>query len=325
MRVLFILFGVLFYVSVWSQTTGPFAPAANQSGSTAVPKNSSLISAWAASPVVNRGFLNAAQPSLGQVSYGTAQDAGGAADGEVISLGDGGTATYAFNPPLQDGPGADIAIFENGLSDNFLELAFVEISSDGQNFYRFPAVSLTDTLQQVGAFGTLDPTQLHNLAGKYRINFGVPFDFAELDTIAPLNLSAISHIRVTDVIGSLTDSLATRDQQGRPINDPYPTAFASGGFDLDALAVLKPNTIGLKPELSLTQPSFYPNPCRDRLFSSTPLKNVRVFNQQGQCVLKPQEFEGNGFSLKKLPAGIYWVQALTANGGSHMQKIHKLP
>jgi hypothetical protein len=43
-------------------------------------------------------------------------------------------------------------------------------------------------------------------------------------------------VRIVDVVGSLT--LGSVDSLGNVVNDPYPTAFASGGFDLDAVGVL---------------------------------------------------------------------------------------
>jgi hypothetical protein len=40
------------------------------------------------------------------------------------------------------------------------------------------------------------------------------------------------------VVGSLDDRYATYDVLGNKINDPFPTPFASGGFDLDAVGVI---------------------------------------------------------------------------------------
>ena len=69
-----------------------------------------------------------------------------------VSLGDGGTVVLTFPQPIGDVPGPDFAVFENGFKafDNsfFLELAHVEVSSDGVNFYRFPSSSLTPSLSQ---------------------------------------------------------------------------------------------------------------------------------------------------------------------------------
>jgi hypothetical protein len=262
---------------------------------------------------------------LGLATFGDSTAAAGVADGNVVSLGDGGSAVYTFSPPLSNGPGADVAIFENGLSDNFLELAFVEISSDGVNFYRFPASSLTDTTMQIGAFGALEPTQLNNLAGKYRVNFGTPFDFDVLQGQANLNLRAVSHLKIIDVVGSLTDSLLRRDKDGRPINDPFPTPFASGGFDLDAIALLSSNNVGVS-EAAFSKDGFlFPNPAKELLFTKKPFSKCQVFNTQGQKC--PVNFVPGQkkLSLKELKPGLYWFTFTLADGTKGRQKIQVLP
>ena len=64
----------------------------------------------------------------------------GAAQGDVVdvvSLGDGGEAVLYFNPPIKNGSGADFAIFENGFQDHYMEFGFVEVSSNGLDFFDF--------------------------------------------------------------------------------------------------------------------------------------------------------------------------------------------
>ena len=78
----------------------------------------------------------------------------------VVSLGDGGYGILTFDEPIDNGLGWDFAVFENSFSDDFLELAFVEVSSDGINFFRFPATSLTQDIVQVGGFGNIDANEL---------------------------------------------------------------------------------------------------------------------------------------------------------------------
>jgi hypothetical protein len=224
-------------------TAGPYAPAAGQPGSTAVAYNSPSIVAWAdkVSSLV-RGPRNIANPSLGLASFGTTADALGPAGTDstkVVSLGDGGSITLEFTRPIRNGAGFDLAVYENGFADEFLELAFVEVSSNGTDFYRFPSVSLTPTSTQIGAFGSINPTDLNNLAGKYRVGFGTPFDLAELSGVSPLlDINSVSFVRVVDVVGSIDPVYGRVDSLGNLINEPYPTAFASGGFDLDGVAAL---------------------------------------------------------------------------------------
>lgn len=224
-------------------TAGPFAPPAGQVGSTAIANTSPLFVEWANGfQNLARGPLDIANPGGGVASFGTGSEALGPADANpshVVSLGDAGQITLSFAEPIANGPGADFAVFENGFADNFLELAFVEVSTNGSDFSRFAAVSLTPTITQVGGFGSLDATNLDNLAGKYRGGFGTPFDLSQLAGLSPsVDVNNIRFVRVVDVVGSINPTLGTRDSLNNLINDPYPTAFASGGFDLDGVGVL---------------------------------------------------------------------------------------
>ena len=45
-------------------------------------------------------------------------------------------------------------------------------------------------------------------------------------------------MRIVDVVGTTNAVFATHDSLGNIVNDPYPTVFASGGFDLDGVAAL---------------------------------------------------------------------------------------
>jgi len=223
----------------WS---GPFAPAAGQPGSTAVANTSPDIVGWASGfQDLIRGPQNISNPGGALASQGTGDEALGFADGNashVVSLGDGGQITLTFPQPLTDGPGFDFAVYENSFADTFLELAFVEVSSNGSDFVRFAATSLTPTSTQVGSFGALDPTNLDNLAGKYRGGFGTPFDLSQLAANPLLDVHDVRYVRIVDVIGSINPLLGLHDSLGNLVNDPYPTAFASGGFDLDGVAAL---------------------------------------------------------------------------------------
>lgn len=225
---------------------GPFPPAAGQPGSTAIHKDAAAFKTWASGAQIVRGFVNISDTSVyvngsNRASFGLFSNAIGQAQGsstEIVSLGDGGAATLTFDRPIVNGPGFDFAVFENSFSDNFLELAFVEVSSDGQRFVRFPAVSLTQTQSQIGAFDPIEPTNLHNLAGKYRQGFGTPFDLSDLADSTGIDLNNIRFVRIVDAVGSINPAFATYDAQGNKVNDPFPTPFASGGFDLDAVGII---------------------------------------------------------------------------------------
>ncbi len=216
-----------------------FSPPAGRQGSTAIHKDSAVFVGWAVGCTVQRGYIDISRPSLGLASAGSCEDAIGMAGTKgTLSLGDAGYAVLTFDPPIANGRGYDFAVFENAFDDYFLELAFVEVSSDGKNFIRFPNTSLTQTHEQISSFGTLEAEKIHNLAGKYRLFYGVPFDLDTLKHVAGLDVNHITHIRIVDVVGSLNPDYASFDSHGNMVNDPWPTPFHTGGFDLDAIGVI---------------------------------------------------------------------------------------
>jgi len=175
--------------------------------------NDPNIVSWAVDCNVVRGYIDISNPGLGQVNYGSDANAVGQAEGlatvGVVSLGDAGVATLTFGSDIYvtNGEGDDFTVFENANSNSFLELGFVEVSSDGVNFFQFNAVSLTPTNVQIPGFGTLDATDVYNLAGKYARGIGTGFDLEELkDVSVLLDVNSITHVRVIDVVGFVEPS-----------------------------------------------------------------------------------------------------------------------
>lgn len=213
---------------------GPFAPAAGQPGSTAIGKDDSAFTSWAT------GYRDYVIGAGVDSSFQTPQLALGKAAGnsyDIVSLGEGGHITLTFAGALFNGPGADFAVFENAFNDNFLELARVDVSSDGLTFVRFPAYSFTPG--PVGGFGAIDPTNIDGLAGKYRQGYGTPFDLELLKGSPGLDVNHVRYVRIVDVVG---DGSAFDDfpaAYGGPfrIYDPYPST-GSAGFDLDAVGAI---------------------------------------------------------------------------------------
>ncbi len=237
---LIFLTGILFPTLFFSQS---FAPAAGNIGTTAIHKDSSALVSWANGIELQRGYLNISNKSLGFANFGLAENALYQAEGnsyDVVSLGDSGVAILTFPNPIKNGNGADFAVFENSFADDYLEYAFVEVSSDGINFVRFPPISETQTTVQIDGLGLSDCRNVNNLAGKYRQGYGTPFDLEELVGIAPqsVDLNNITHVKIIDVIGSINAQFGTFDSSGNIINEPWPSEFDSGGFDLDGIAVL---------------------------------------------------------------------------------------
>lgn len=285
-----------------------FAPPPGFLGSTAIHKDSSVIIGWASSAQITRGPLNIQSPGLGDASYGVDMDALGVADNLVVSLGDGGEALITFNSPIANGAGPDFAIFENGFANNYMEFAFIEVSSDGINFTRFDAVSETPSLIQIDNFSFSDCAYINNLAGKYRVFYGTPFDLEELVGTAGLNVNNITHIRLIDVVGSIDHSFGTFDSQGNIINDPYPTEFESGGFDLDAVGVIHDaQSIGIEENELFT--SVYPNP----VTSSVQCKvngavHYTLFSTNGRAIFSGEALNEFQLDLSELSQGIYYLQ-----------------
>jgi hypothetical protein len=217
--------------------------------SDAIAAGDSRFSIWATEAAVVRGPANIAYPEDPATTFGSESDAIGPADAtvdepySVVSLGDGGSAVLTFATPFGDVSGPDFAVFENGFSAGFLELAHVEVSSDGVNFHRFPSTSLTAVSPNPGEGTPVDPTDVHNLAGKYMAGFGTPFDLAELRPLYPdLDIQRITHVRVIDVIGTNDPALSSFDSAGNIISDPYPTEYPTGGFDLDGVVAFAATT-----------------------------------------------------------------------------------
>lgn len=213
---------------------GPFAPAAGQPGSTAVANDSLALVAWAS------GFLDYLPGPNVSADFSTPAQALGVASGvatEVVSLGDSGRITLTFGGAIVNGAGADFAVFENGFSDTFLELAWVEVSSDGTQFFRFPGFSLT--ANPVNAFGTIDPTNVEGFAGKYRGGYGMPYDLDLLKTVPGLDVNDVRFVRIVDIKGdgSVSDNYPAIAGGPNPVYDPTPTV-SSGGFDLDGVGVI---------------------------------------------------------------------------------------
>lgn len=238
-----------------------FPPPAGHAGSTAISKDSIIFTSWAQRCTVNRGYQDISQPALGKATAGQANDATGKdLQPLAVSLGDGGSAICEFESPLYNGPGFDFAVFENGFNDVFLEFAFVEVSSNGIDFFRFPNTSNTSTLIQTGPFDTTNTRLINGLAGKYRAGYGTPFDLSDIQDAEGLDKNNICFIKILDVIGAVSGSHKSLDSQGNIINDPWPTPFSSSGFDLDAIGVIHAKPVGLNKMYSKTCPLIIQNP-----------------------------------------------------------------
>ncbi|MCD4831966.1 MAG: hypothetical protein K8R02_09225 [Anaerohalosphaeraceae bacterium] len=179
-----------------------------------------------------------------------------------VEIADGcepGQIVLSFNTIIQNVGGYDFVVFENGWEVvehlSFAELAYVEVSSDGNNFVRFPSVSLTPGL--IDTYDYFDTNNVYNLAGKHQNNHawftGTPFDLAELaehpDVVSGIvDINNIGYVRIVDIPGSgdfydeatecIDPVTGCNYNTDHPIYDPWVT-WGSGGFDLEAIGVLE--------------------------------------------------------------------------------------
>ncbi len=324
------LFILLFCCAFVAQ--GQYAPQAGLPGSTAISASSSQFVAWASGCTVKRGYVNIANPSLGYTTAGDSSQGTGPANSGIVSMGDSGVAVLTFAKPLYNGPGYDFAVFENGFlngandSEAFLELAFVEVSSDGANYFRFPAVSLTPAAVQLGNGNYLNACRIHNFAGKYIGMFGTPFDLDELAGKAGLDVNNITHVRLVDVIGGVSGN-SSLDNQDNIINDPYPTPFASGGFDLDAVGVIHQVETGISATEKNVSVHVYPNPATDNIVVSfggqlpdgataTLTTIAGAIMMQTDLVTTTQTIP-----VAQYPAGMYYLILQDANHNRWVEKV----
>ena len=302
---------------------GPFCGGVGTDGCNAIAVNDNQFVAWATGVVVTRGPQNITNPTGPLASYGEEANVLGPATEnnttDVVSLGDGGSVVVTFERPIRNGEGPDFAVFENSFDDSFLELAFVEVSSDGVHFVRFPSTSLTPTDVQVDSYGTVDPTMINNLAGKFRIGYGTPFDLEELADSTNINIDSIVYVRIIDVIGTIDPQYATYDAFGHIVNDPWPTTFASSGFDLTGVGVIHQKPVGIDNH-EMPQVFAYPNPCNGTLYIiNENAENVALYDVNGRLL----QVVDNGdthitLNMQSYPAGLYLLKV-----GNGVQKILK--
>ena len=201
---------------------------------------------YSPAPDVDADWTNAAK-TLGPVT-GDNFDIASLGDLNATQMVMGATPgfiTLRMSVPIADKEGPDFAVFENGFISGglfFGELGYVEISSDGTNFTRFPSVSLVTN--RVGAYGTFDARHYYGLCGKhanaYGHSWGTPFDLGDLAwhpdvQSGVLNLTNVNYVRVVDIPGdgSFYDTMSPPN----PIYDAWVT-WGSGGLDLEAIGVL---------------------------------------------------------------------------------------
>lgn len=235
-----------------------YGPAAGQEGSQAIHMSSSDFKGWA------MGYKDLVYGTQGKPvddTWKTPEKALGPATGsvyDIVCIGDGGQITFTFDQAIANGEGADFAIFENSFNDSALELSFVEVSTDGIHFVRFPNFYLGET--EMGPYDNYNyPQLIYNLASKYSVEYGHGFDLQELvfaynyalntpqsesafseeytqhllEMYTYLDLEEINYVRIIDIVGDGT----IVDSAGHPIYDPT-GSYGSPGSDIQAVGVI---------------------------------------------------------------------------------------
>src|SRR5699024_4809326 len=193
---------------------------------------------------------------------------------------------------------------------------------NGVDYFRFPSHSLTQTDIQIEGFGELDPTQLNNLAGKYRSLFGTPFDLDDIEDNPLLDKKNITHVKIIDVVGSIDPEFARYDSYGNKINDPFPTPFESGGFDLDGVGVIHERGLSTENHL-FAELKIFPNPTSE-LFCITgvpKVDNLKVYSTEGKPVLDSSNIQPHDkIDIRSFKSGIYFV-LIKSEGATGLFKL----
>ena len=203
-------------------------------------KDDAIINGWAT------GFVTPVKYGLDLIDIWKKPDNSiGKVEGnsyDVCSLGNGGEIILVFDKKIFDGVGPDFAVFENGFSPEFLELGFVEVSSNGVDFVRFDSISLTEA--PVHSYGQLDSSKIYGLTGTYPAGYGTPFDleylrFKKEVTDGLVDLYNINYIKIIDISGNKEGEVYHYDYDsfGNIIYDPFKTT-ESAGFDLDGVGII---------------------------------------------------------------------------------------
>lgn len=310
-NILFLILTVFVYGNSFCQ----YAPSVGQVGTTAIYKDSSVFVSWAKNCILHRGYQDISDTSLGYTTVGDSLSAIGQVGNGVVSLGDGGYAILTFNYPIKNGTGWDFAVFENSFNDTFLELAFVEVSSDGVNYFRFHSTSLTQNTIQIDNNGVIDATKINNLAGKYRAMYGTPFDLEELKDEIGLDVNNIQFIKIIDVVGCIQNTYCSYDFSGNIINDPWSTPFISSGFDLDAVGVIHQQANSIDKIVNNTNISIYPNPVVKNLNifidiqnNKTNLTGIEIIDITGKVIANTNIYMNKlSINTKSLQQGVYFI------------------
>ncbi|MEZ5979177.1 MAG: hypothetical protein R3F34_13270 [Planctomycetota bacterium] len=181
---------------------------------------------------------------------------------DVVTLGIGGSLTLGFDRTITDGPGADFTVFENAIgvqSEAYLtvysEVVFVEVSTNGVDWARFP-VDYEGPNATTGQYNGMRWGTYARMAGDVPtasnvltngidpfdpvVSGGNAFDLRDLEqdpavVAGKVNLRRIHFVRLVDCENGMWV-----DVEGETIWD---NGGLTGSADIDAVAVLNDTQI----------------------------------------------------------------------------------
>jgi hypothetical protein len=137
------------------------------------------------------------------------------------------------------------------------------------------------------------------------VNYGTPYDLELLSNVPGLDVNAITHIKICDVVGSVNSTYATFDQYGNKVNDPWPTPFPSSGFDLDAVGAIHLAT-GIQ-EFRNSNVRIYPNPTAD-FIEVRDIGYVTITDVNGRVVYAAwNDYNTTPIRTQDWPNGLYFL------------------
>lgn len=182
---------------------------------------------------------------------------------DIFSPGVGGSVVLRLTAVAKDGPGTDLIVYENPFfvhggsspTDTFIECLFVEVSSNGISFARFPTAYFGPVGPHLGPLGQMlgvPSGWYRGFAGLYTVSAGPILDVDPLDVVdgggdafdfadlanhplvlqGEVQLDHIRYVRLVDVQGGSTVA-----DNGAVIWDAGDASFSTAEID----AVCAPN------------------------------------------------------------------------------------
>lgn len=252
---------------------------------------------------------------------------------DILSLGEGGSVTVGFGVTITDGPGVDFTVYENAIvfGDVFAEVFFVEVSTNGTDFARFPTSYVGP--QNPGDF-TLMPIGTYDGFGGHQPVLTNIFDAMPVDPLDParsggesFDLSALANdplvtggqvdlteIHFVRLIDAPSGGLST-DTSGTPVWDSREAVGAANSADIDAIAVIQhTGTVNAnQPEIDL----FLDNDGHLNLMMVDPNDDLDIMSFRGSFkLLKANRFRlANLFTdITDIPNGRVWRTAFPVDG-----------